>query len=159
MIKAMRCSVVGWVGFPTVAASLRDAMSAAGLSSIPIVGADSMKTISYIQVPGRDGTYVTCPCADLTTSSQLPAQQLVHDYQASTGLEPGIYAAEAWDAAGILLQVLHPGISRADALAGIGAISAYAGVARDYSFTPDGTLAGDPAAWLFVSAGVRWLPA
>ena len=153
------CSVVGWIGFPTVADGLRSSMSNAGMADVPLVGADSMKTISYIQVQGRDGTLVTCPCADVTTSSKLPAQQVVHDYQVATGLEPGIYTAEGWDAAGMVLQVLHNGPSRDQASAGLASLAAYSGVARDYSFATDGTLAADASAGLFVSAGVRWIQA
>jgi branched-chain amino acid transport system substrate-binding protein len=151
------CSVVGWIGFPTVADALRSSMSNAGMADVPLVGADSMKTISYIQEPGRDGTLVTCPCADITTSSKLPAQQVVHDYQVATGLEPGIYTAEGWDAAGMLLQILHGGPTRSRVSAGLGSLTGYAGVARDYSFAPDGSLVADASAGLFVSAGVRWI--
>jgi branched-chain amino acid transport system substrate-binding protein len=157
LIKTSGCSVVGWVGFPSAAAALRSALSTGGLGSVPMIGADAMKTISYIQEPGRDGTIVTCPCADVTTSPQVPAQQLVHDYQAGTGLEPGVYAAEGWDAAGILLQVLRASITRSQVNAGIGAMASYPGVARAYSFSADGSLAAGTPAGLYESMGVRWI--
>jgi ABC-type branched-subunit amino acid transport system substrate-binding protein len=156
-IQTSSCSVVGWVGFPSAASALRSSLSSSGMSQVPMVGADAMKTISYIQEPGRDGTLVTCPCVDLSTSSKLSAQRLVHDYQAATGLEPGIYAAEGWDAAGMLLQVLRGGHTRSQVSSGLAGMTGYVGVARDYSFAPDGSLAADTAAGLFVSTGVRWI--
>lgn len=122
-----------------------------------MIGADAMKTISYIQEPGRDGTIVTCPCADVTTSPQVPAQQLVHDYQAGTGLEPGVYAAEGWDAAGMLLQVLRGSTTRPRVSAGIAAMTSYPGVARAYSFSADGSLATGTQVGLYESIGVRWI--
>ena len=157
LIKFSGCSVVGWIGFPSAAATLRTALSAAGMAGTPMVGADSMKTISYIQEPGRDGTFVTCPCADVTTSSKLPAQQLVHDYQVETGLEPGVYAAEGWDAAGMLLQAVRGAATRDQVRSALAGLTSYAGAARDYSFAPGGSLETASSTGVFVSTGVRWI--
>jgi ABC-type branched-subunit amino acid transport system substrate-binding protein len=158
LVRRTGCSTVAWIGFPQGAVVLRDGLTAAGLGGVRLVGADPMKTLSYTQQMGRDGTLVTCPCQDITTSSQLPAMQVVHDYQVVTGLEPGIYAAEAWDAAGIIVTAVNEGASTRPLLAeAIGSMNAYDGVARTYRFDPDGNLEPNATVGVFRAQGVRWL--
>ena len=158
LVRDAGCSTVAWIGFPHGAAALRDALTAGGLGTVRMVGADPMKTLSYIQQTGRDGTLVTCPCQDITTSSQLPAEQLVHDYQVVTGLEPGAYAAEAWDAAGMIMSAAQAGgVTRSLLREAIGQMNTYSGVARNYSFGASGGLQTGPAVGVFRAAGVRWL--
>ena len=158
LVRNTGCSTVAWIGFPRGASLIRDGLTAAGLGDVRLVGADSMKTLSYIQQIGRDGTLVTCPCQDITTSPQLQAEQLVHDYQVVTGLEPGVYASEAWDAAGIIMTAVHSGASTLSLLHdSIAGLSAYAGVARTYRFGSDGSLEASAPVGIFRSQGVRWL--
>ena len=158
LVRSAGCSTVAWIGFPRGASLIRDGLTAAGFGDVRLVGPDSMKTLSYIQRLGRDGTLVTCPCQDVTTSPQFQAEQLVHDYQVVTGLEPGIYAAEAWDAAGMMMTALNAGASTRPLLReAIGRVSSYAGVARTYGFASDGSLEASAPVGVFRSEGVRWL--
>ncbi len=157
-IRAAHCRVVGWTGFPDGARSLRDALSSGGLVDIPIAGADAMKVRSYLtQAAGAEGTIVTCPCADVTTSADPGAQRFVHDYQAATGLEPGPYAAEGWDAAGILLGLIEGGARTRGAVgAGLARIHDAPGVAGGYRFGSDGSVDGSRVP-TYRARGLRWV--
>jgi branched-chain amino acid transport system substrate-binding protein len=158
-VRDSGCGVVGWTGFTTGAIELRDALSAGGLGAIPIVGVDAMKTRSYLlNAEAPDGTLVTCACADVTTSARFEAQQLVHDYQAATGLEPGIYAAEAWDAAAVLIAAVRAGaVGRAAMDASVADLETYEGVAAAYRFDRDGSLAAPADAPTYRAVGLRWI--
>jgi branched-chain amino acid transport system substrate-binding protein len=158
-VHASNCRVVAWTGFTVGALGLRDALSADGLGSTPIVGADAMKTRSYLlNADSADGTLVTCACADVTTSPRFAAQQLVHDYQAATGLEPGIYAAEAWDAAGVLITAVRAGADGRSAMSeSIAHLETYDGVAWTYRFDRSGSLAVPAEAPIYRAVGLRWI--
>ncbi|MDP9329635.1 MAG: ABC transporter substrate-binding protein [Actinomycetota bacterium] len=158
-VRSSRCRVVGWTGFTAGAIGLRDALSAAGLGAVPIVGGDAMKTRSYLlNAQDTDGTLVTCACADVTTSVGFAAQQLVHDYQAATGLEPGVYAAEAWDAASVLIAAVRAGVAgRSEMGASIARLETYDGVAGAYRFDPIGSLTAPAGAPLYRAVGLRWI--
>ena len=41
---------------------------------------------------------LTCPCRDVNLTNSDAARRFINAYQSATGLAPGIYAAEAWDA-------------------------------------------------------------
>jgi len=157
-IRAAHCRVVGWTGFPDGARSLRDALSSAGLVDIPIAGADAMKVRSYLsQAAGAEGTIVTCPCADVTTSADPGAQRFVHDYQAATGLEPGPYATEGWDAADILLGLIENGAPTRDAVgAALALVHDAPGVGGGYRFGSDGSVDGRWVA-TYRARGLRWV--
>jgi hypothetical protein len=157
-IRAAHCRVVGWTGFPDGARSLRDALSSGGLVGVSIAGADAMKVRSYLgRAAGAEGTIVTCPCADVTTSADPGAQRFVHDYQAATGLEPGPYAAEGWDAAGILLGLIEGGArTRGTVGAALARVHGAPGVAGGYRFGSDGSVDGGRVP-TYRARGLRWV--
>jgi branched-chain amino acid transport system substrate-binding protein len=157
-IRTAGCRTVGWTGFPDGARALRDGLTAAGLRGVTMVGSDAMKVRSYLgRAAGADGTLVTCPCADLTTSADPAAQRMVHDYQAATGREPGVYAAEGWDVGGILLGVIRRGArTRGEVRVAVAAITDASGVAGPYRFTAVGSIAS-VAPRLYRAQGLRWI--
>jgi branched-chain amino acid transport system substrate-binding protein len=158
-VRASGCGVVGWTGFTAGAIALRDALFADGLGEIPIVGVDAMKTRSYLlNAEAADGTLVTCACADVTTSPSFGTQQMVHDYQEATGLEPGVYAAEAWDAAAVLIAAVRAGaVGRPAMDASIAGLEAYEGVAGEYRFDRSGSLVAPASAPVYRAVGLRWI--
>jgi branched-chain amino acid transport system substrate-binding protein len=157
-IRTSGCRTVGWTGFPDGARALRNGLTAAGLRGVTIVGTDGMKVRSYLgRATGADGTLVTCPCADLTTSADPAAQRMVHDYQAATGREPGPYAAEGWDAGGIVLGLMTRGArTRGDVREALAAITIASGVAGPYRFAADGSVAS-VAPRVYRAQGLRWI--
>jgi ABC-type branched-subunit amino acid transport system substrate-binding protein len=82
----------------------------------------------------------------------------VHDYQPATGLEPGVYAAEAWDAARILIAAVRAGaVGRSAMDASFARLDTFEGVAGIYRFDPGGSLAAPVDAPVFRAVGLRWI--
>jgi ABC-type amino acid transport substrate-binding protein len=153
-IRESGCATVVWTGFGTGAAELRVALTAAGSGSTPLVGVDAMKDPAYLDLAGASAehTVVACACVDLTASTDAAAQRFVHDYQADYAIPPGVYAAEGWDAGGLLLRAFTRGArSRADTMSGLAA-----GAAGTSSLS---SLSGHPVPeiHLFRAEGGRWV--
>jgi ABC-type amino acid transport substrate-binding protein/ABC-type branched-subunit amino acid transport system substrate-binding protein len=153
-IRESGCATVVWTGFGTGAAELRDALTAVGSGSTPLVGVDAMKDPAFLDLAGSsaDGTVVVCACLDLTASIDAAAQRFVHDYQADYAIPPGVYAAEGWDAGGLLIGAFTRGArTRATTtaeLAGAAGGSSLASVSGH----------GAPAVHLSRAEGGRWVP-
>jgi len=126
------------------------------------VGGDAMKDPTYLAVSGRAGlgTVAACPCADLSTATDLASQRFIQDYQADFGVPPGAFAAEAWDAAGMFVRALRAGAaSGAEVLAFLWETETYRGLAGTYVFRPDGELTRSSARIrLYRDEGGRWIP-
>jgi branched-chain amino acid transport system substrate-binding protein len=154
------CGVVVWAGSVEIAEALRTALTEGG-SDVVLVGGDELKDDAYPDVvgPAGDGTVAFCPCADLSLSTDLAAQRFIQDYQAEHGLPPGPYAAEAWDAAKMVVRALRSGAaSREEVLAFLDASGPFQGLANRYEFTPGGELV--PASAVvraYRDRGSRWI--
>ena len=154
------CRVVVWAGSVTIAESLRTALSGRG-ADLVFVGGDELKDDTYPDTvgPPGDGTVAFCPCADLSLSTELSAQRFVQDFQVEHGIPPGPYAAEAWDAAKMLVRALgSAATSREDVLAYLDASGPFQGLANRYEFAPDGELASSSATvHAYRDRGGRWI--
>lgn len=153
------CAFVAWAGFGTPAAALRVGLTDAGIESVRLIGSDAMKTEGYLEATGNagDGTIVSCGCVDLTTSTELPAQVFIHDYQSEYGTAPGVFAAEGLDAGNLLLDALRSGPPTREAVrAALTSVSSFEGLAGSYVFA-EGELVGSRVG-LFEDRGQRWAP-
>lgn len=154
------CGVVVWAGSVAIAEALRTALTEGG-SDVVLVGGDELKDDAYPDIvgPAGDGTVAFCPCADLSLSTGLPAQRFIQDFQAEHGLPPGPYAAEAWDAAKMLVRALRSGAaSREEVLAFLDASGPFQGLANRYEFAPGGELAPPSAVvHAYRDRGSRWI--
>ena len=161
-VSKAECGVVVWGGSSTTGALVRLALHGGGGRRISFVGGDAMKDPAYLAVSGRAGlgTVVACPCADLSTATDLASQRFIQDYQADFGVPPGAFAAEAWDAAGMYVGALRAGAtSGAEVLAFMRQEETYRGLAGTYVFQPDGEPAGSSArVRLYRDEGGRWIP-
>lgn len=161
-LKAARCGVLAWTGMGTAGALLRSSITQAGLDRVSFVGSDATKLETYLTVTdgAGDGTVVTCPCVDLTTSTRVDAQRFIHDFQAEYGSPPGAYAAEGWDVGGMFLAGFRAGAATRAAVAeAVASTSSYEGLANDYRFTSSGELEGSSArVHTYRAEGLRWLP-
>lgn len=161
-IRRSACGTVGWTGFAPSGASLRAALTQAGLSSIDVVGADPMKADDYLsQTDGAgDGTIVTCACADLASSTRPEAGRFIHDFQSRYGSPPGAFAAEGWDVGGILIAAFETGATDREAVvAALTAPSPYEGLANTYRFSESGELEpGSVRMHTYRAEGLRWVP-
>jgi branched-chain amino acid transport system substrate-binding protein len=160
-VEAAGCGVVVWGGGGSLAAAVRRQLVEDGLGRVAFIGGDRMRDQEYLDAvgPAGEGTQATCPCVDLSTSTDLAAQRFIQDYQAEYGLPPGPYAVEAWDAARLLLTAFREGASsRAEVLAAIDGTGSYDGLAGTYGFEPSGELLV-PESHVTVAevAGGRWL--
>ena len=161
-MAAAGCGVVGWTGFADGATWLRTTMSTDGMGRVPFLGMDAMKTDSYLTstAGNGEGTVVTCGCVDLATSAAPEAGRFIHDFQSEYGSPPGVYAAEAWDAGGMLVAAFAAGeADRGGVARQLSLLDPYHGLVTTYLFTPDREL--DPASTevrLFRGEGVRWVP-
>lgn len=162
VIATAGCATVAWTGFDPLGSALLDALGAAGMTEVRLVGSDGMKDERFLAETerGADGTVVVCPCVDLTTSTRIEAQRFVHDFQSATGSSPGVYAAEAWDVAGMVVGAIRAGALDRDTLAAaLDDDAPYEGLAGRYAFRSDGEL--EPGASRVVAyraEGLRWLP-
>jgi ABC-type branched-subunit amino acid transport system substrate-binding protein len=156
------CRAVVWGGDAGTGGLLRRSLASAGDGrEIVFIGGDAMKDPMYLLVAGAAGlgTVVACPCADLSTSTQLPARRFIQDYQSEFGLPPGPYAAEAWDAARMFLRAFRGGAAtRTQVQASLWSTDRYTGLANDYRFAPDGALMpGSARVRLYRDDGGRWI--
>jgi len=161
-VSRARCGAVVWGGSSTVGGLVRRALHEAGARRISFVGGDAMKDPVYLAVAGRAGlgTVAACPCADLSTATDLASQRFIQDYQADFGVPPAAFAAEAWDAAGMFVRAFRTGTSsRSEVLASLWGRDRYPGLANTYVFEPTGELApGAARVHLYRNTARRWMP-
>jgi ABC-type branched-subunit amino acid transport system substrate-binding protein len=161
-VSRARCGTVVWGGSSTVGGLVRRALHEAEDRRISFVGGDAMKDPVYLAVAGRAGlgTVAACPCADLSTATDLASQRFIQDYQADFGVPPGAFAAEAWDAAGMFVRAFRAGATSAEAVRAIlWGTETYRGLADTYAFQRDGELTRSSArVRLYRDEGGRWIP-
>ncbi len=155
------CGVVAWGGDAARGAAIRRQLVEEGLMRVRFVGTDRIRNAAYLEGVGAagEGTLATCPCVDVSTSTELAAQRFIQDYQSEYGLPPGPYAVEAWDAARILVAAFRTGaVTREDVRAALDGLSRFEGLAGTYRFADDGDLAS-PMRSVRLSRveGGRWL--
>ncbi len=144
------CGAILWTGFEPGAEALRASVR----PSVDVVGADGMKTWSYLSAaPPGTSSFVACSCVDVNTSTTPAVQTFINGDQVATGLTPGVFAAEAWDASAILGTFMTAGVDRASARAGLDRVRSYRGVATTYRFEPAVPL----PAREFRGVGSRWI--
>jgi branched-chain amino acid transport system substrate-binding protein len=159
-IGRARCSTVLWTGYGTGAGELRNALTE-GEADVLVVGVDAMKDGAYLELsgPAADGTVVACPCVDLSASTDAPAQRFVHDYQADYAIPPGIFAAEGWDAGGILLRVFGAGAATASSVLGdLRGAPAFQGLGTTYRTSSGVSPLPQSRVRLYRAQAGRWVP-
>jgi len=89
---------------------------------------------------GDPAVAVTCPCVSRSRSEQLDA--FANRYLQAFGLEATNYAAEGFDAAGILLEGINNGVRTRDQMANWLSSAQYTGITKTITFTESGEIAG-----------------
>jgi branched-chain amino acid transport system substrate-binding protein len=153
------CAVTVWIGSPEGADELTGALGDASLDPTIDLASDAMKTI--MPIPGPNGTpmvgELTCPCQDVNLTNSDAARRFINAYQSATGLAPGIYAAEAWDAGTLTAQAFHDGVrDRRQMREYVGDLDAYDGTGGPVRFDDEGELVG-PQVSVFTPSGTRWI--
>ena len=154
------CAVTVWIGSPERADELTEVLHDAGLDPAIDLASDAMKTV--MPIPGPDGTpmvdELTCPCRDVNLTNSDAARRFINAYQSATGLAPGVYAAEAWDAGTLTAQAFHDGVrDRHQMRRYVGSLDSYDGTGGQVRFDDGGELV-DPQISVFTPSGTRWIP-
>jgi branched-chain amino acid transport system substrate-binding protein len=150
------CALTVWFGTPEAAADLRQAASDAALDFRVDLTTDAMKSV----VPTNDPAVgaLACPCLDVNLTDTDVARRFINAYQSATGLAPGVYAAEAWDAGSLAAGALADGVrDRTQMQAYVGPLRGLGGVGGPVAFDGDGELA-DPEVLVFAPSGTRRIP-
>lgn len=154
------CTTVVWTGFGTAAAEVRGALAVAD-PDVSFVGSDATKDAIYLELagPAAEGTVVACACVDLSSSTNEAAQGFIHDFQADYAVPPGVFAAEGWDAGGLLVRAMQAGAAtRAATLDHLRTATPFEGLASTYAIDGDGELATAPQVHLYRADAGRWVP-
>jgi branched-chain amino acid transport system substrate-binding protein len=161
-VEAVRagCAITLWIGSPEGEDTLTGALADAGLDPAIDLASDAMKTV--MPIPGPDGApmvgELTCPCRDVNLVNSDAARRFINAYQSATGLAPGVYAAEAWDAGTLTAEALHAGVRERQQMRDyVGSLDAYDGTGGPVRFDEGGELV-DPQVVVFTPAGTRWIP-
>jgi branched-chain amino acid transport system substrate-binding protein len=161
-LEAVRagCAKVVWLGTAEGGDELTEALQEADLDPTIDLASDAVKTV--MPVPGPDGTpmvgELTCPCLDVNLTNSDAARRFINAYQSATGLAPGVYAAEAWDAGALTAQAFHGGVrDRQQMRDYVGSLDSYDGTGGPVRFDNGGELV-DPQVPVFTPSGTRWIP-
>jgi len=154
------CSTVVWAGGPDAGAVAARELRPEGVT---FIGGDRLLDPDFLSGAGTaaEGSFALCPCATVSTSTDLAARRFVQDYQSQHGVAPGAYAVEAWDAAHVILRALDGGgTSRASVSASLDDLTQVDGLEGTHRYGPDGEPL-DPRSLLRLYAvrGGRWIPA
>jgi branched-chain amino acid transport system substrate-binding protein len=134
--KQSGCTAMYYGGYDAEGGNLRAQMTQQGLTDVTLVGGDGIFTGTFTKDAGAagTGTVATCPCGDITKSTNPDATTFNSDYKAKWGADPGIYSGEAYDVARIYIDGLMAGNtdrqSLTDYIAGVN----YTGLTKTYSF-------------------------
>ncbi len=140
-------------GDASLAGRLLSELRAAGWTGTYLAGvrADAAQFMAVAGV-SANGAYLSCGCADTSRgdNATLPFESA---YQAAFGVPPAPFAAEAYDATNVMLDVIKAGAITPKAINNELAQSSWAGVTRTVKFWPDGNLEGGTTYISQVKAG------
>jgi branched-chain amino acid transport system substrate-binding protein len=153
-VKTAGADVVFYGGYTNEAAPFLKQLRQAGVTA-KFVGGDGINDPGFPTGAGAtesEGALITCPCIPPPPPS---AGTFATDFKAEYGTDPGVYSAEGYDAANVLLDAIKDGKrTRADVLAYVNAYNK-AGVSKTIKFDASGEV--DPSVvviWMYkVQAG------
>lgn len=158
VVSERGCRTVVWVGGPDAGAEAALTLEDSG---VRFVGGDRLLDHDFLAEAGgaAEGARSFCPCADVSTSTELAARRFIQDYQSAFGSAPAAYSVEGWDAAHMILRALREaGVSRPEVGSWLGAVAAHDGLSRVYRFGRDGELVQPGSAVrIYRLMGGRWV--
>ena len=101
-------------------------------------GAEDPKIIDSAGAAAAEGALLTCPCGDITTSTNPNAASFVTAYTASAKAAPGTYSAEAYDATNLILQAIDAGKVTSKDINDYLATVNYVGLTKTFKFDSKG---------------------
>ena len=101
-------------------------------------GAEDPKLIDSAGPSAAEGALLTCPCGDITKSTNPNAASFVTAYTASAHAAPGTYSAEAYDATNLILNAIDAGNTTSKAINDYLATVNYVGLTKTFQFDSKG---------------------
>jgi branched-chain amino acid transport system substrate-binding protein len=105
-------------------------------------GSEDQRFVTDAGGAPANGSYLTCPCADVTSSTNSQAEAFTSAYRAQFGVAPAIYSPEAFDATNTVLAAIKSGATTASAINAWLASNSYQGLTKTVKFQPDGNVNG-----------------
>jgi branched-chain amino acid transport system substrate-binding protein len=158
-IQASGCKAVFYGGYSPEAELLRPQMTQAGLTDVTLVGGDGIKDTDYTSKAGSagEGTIATCPCVDITKSTDPAAKTFISDFTAKYNTPPGIYAAEYYDVARMYIEAFKQGKTTRAALTQYFDTVHYTGLTKPYVFLTNHELnQADVKIFIWKDEGGNW---
>jgi branched-chain amino acid transport system substrate-binding protein len=157
--KDSGCTAMFYGGYSPEAGPLRAQMSQQGLSKMTMVLGDGGRDDTFLSAAGAagDGTIATCPCGDVTTSSDPKAGKFVTDFKAKWGVDPTIYAPDYWDIAQMYIQAFKAGKTTRQDITDYFKTINFQGVSKHIQFQQNGELsAADAKIYLWKDVNGNW---
>lgn len=148
-LKTEEAEIVFYSGYVKEASLLVKQMREAGVEATFMSG-DGTKEQAFIDQAGAanaEGTILTCPCADPNVATDAASVKFVADYTAKFGGAPGIYGAEGYDAANIILAAIDASdddaaVTREEVFTFIDALEGFEGLTKTFTFDETGEIEG-----------------
>jgi branched-chain amino acid transport system substrate-binding protein len=109
--------------------------------TVPFVsddGAEDPKVITTAGASEAEGAYFTCPCGDITQSTNPEAKSFVSAYTSLNHAAPGTYSAEAYDATNVILAAIDAGNKTSSAINNYLKTVNYVGLTKTIKFDSQG---------------------
>ncbi|MDQ3678946.1 MAG: branched-chain amino acid ABC transporter substrate-binding protein [Actinomycetota bacterium] len=152
-VKSSGAGLVFYGGYYAEAGRFKKQLTDAGVTA-KFVSGDGSLDKGFIEAAGAanaEGARLTCPCNLALESSTGPLKEFFDNYTQKIGREPGLYSAEGYDSAKILIKGIKAGNDTRDKLlryvedeTGI-----HEGVSKPIQFEPNGNLKSTPSFFVF----------
>lgn len=138
-VMAARPSAVFYGGYYSGASRLVKQLRAAGYRGVFMSG-DGSDDPRFVTAAGKaaEGAYVSCACAD--PAQMHSASSFVSSFKSMFHTDPGIFAAEAYDATNFVLAAISAGDTTPVAVNDYLASNSYNGITKTIKFLPDGNV-------------------
>jgi branched-chain amino acid transport system substrate-binding protein len=159
--KQSGCKAMFYGGYSPEAGPLRAQMNQQGLTNMTMVVGDGARDDTFLSAAAAagQGTVASCPCGDITTSSDQAAKTFVSEFQAKYGASSPIapYGADYWDIAMMYINAFKAGkTTRADITTYFHSLN-YQGISKHIQFQSNGELnAADAKIYMWKDENQQW---
>lgn len=148
-IKASGADAVFYGGYYADGGNFLKQMREKSVNALWVCG-DGCKDPELIKGAGAtnaEGVVLTCPCSDPNVSADPDSQKFAADYKTAYGKEVGIYGAEGYDSARIILDAIAASdddgkVTRQEIFDHIDKLEGFNGITKDFTFDEKGEVAG-----------------
>jgi branched-chain amino acid transport system substrate-binding protein len=112
------------------------------------MGGDGDKGTAFLKEGGEDaeGAILTCPCLDPNASDEPQAKEFADAYREEYGEDAGIYSAEAWDAANIIIAAIKDAgenVTRESVLEFVTNLEDHEGLSKTFNWSDTHEVSGE----------------